>query len=117
MIGRLPRTSQTREAMVGSEEFLDAVIPEVQDENKDNDRGPRFSEFTAEVEALFVVADRLGDVCSGLVGLGGKKPKAVKRLPRPETAYDRVKVRRRRTQHEALVARVLPRDESRKPDA
>lgn len=110
LIARLPRTSQTREAMVASEEFIEQVMP---DDDKDSkDKGPRFSEFSAEVEALFVVADRLGDVCSGLVGLGGKKPKRVNPLPRPQTAYDRVKVRRRREQHNALVARVIRRDDA-----
>lgn len=93
--------------MVCSEEFLERVMSSSDDD--DRDKGPRFSEFSAEVEALFVVADRLGDVCSGLVGLGGGKPKRVKALPRPSTAYERVKTRRRRTSHEALVARVMPR--------
>lgn len=90
--------------MASCEELLEMVLTE----DESQDKHPRFSEFSPETEALYIVADRLGDVCSGLVGLGGGKPKRTQPLPRPKTAVQRVKDRQRRVRHEALVARVLP---------
>lgn len=92
--------------MVQSEEFIEQILhPGDGDETS---RGPRFSEFSPEVEALYAVIERLGDVCAGLQGLGGKKPQQPKRLPRPETAYDRVKRAQRHAEYEKLKARLSP---------
>lgn len=107
MISHLERTSQTREAMVQSEEFMAQVLGNGNDDSETR-KGPRFSEFSPETEALYMVVDRLGDVCSGLVGLGGKKPRPNRPLPRPETAYDRVKRAQRHAEHEKLKARLSP---------
>jgi hypothetical protein len=93
--------------MANDEEFLERVLAEAPDEETSN--RPPFEEFSPEVAAIYIVADRLADVCRGLVGLGGKKPKTIAPLPRPASALERIKNRKRRKQHEALVARVLPR--------
>lgn len=71
-------------------------------------RAIRMAEFSPEVEALYGVTDRLGDVVSGLVGLGGRKPPRISPLPRPSTAWERFAHRQDLERHQALVRRVLP---------
>lgn len=69
----------------------------------------RQSEFSPEVEALHAVIDRLGEVITGLVALGGGRPGPVPAMPRPQTAIDRVREQRRRERHYDLVSRIVRR--------
>jgi hypothetical protein len=106
----LPRTSLLKEAMSQDEEFYEQMLSSgTGDADVQKVIAIRYSEFSPEVEALYSVIDRLGDVVSGLVGLGGKKPKRITPMKRPETAAARVARRRQQREHDALVARVLPK--------
>lgn len=110
LITHLPKTSLTKEALAQDEEFAASVLA---GRTTDDLRGPGsipLSEFTPEVAALFDVIDRLGDVCNGLVGLMGKKPRPVRPVPRPKTAFDRIALENRRRAHKALWERVRPRE-------
>lgn len=68
------------------------------------------SEFTPELAALYDVIDRLGDVCSGLVGLGGGSPSRPRPVPRPKSAFQRIAIENRRAYHSALWERIKPRE-------
>lgn len=80
-------------------------------------RTPRFAEFTPEVEALSDITDRLGDVVKAVTGLAGKRPRPIKAVPRPKTAFDRVGDRIDQQRHEGLVARLLPPEQRAATDA
>jgi len=71
-------------------------------------RPPRLTEWSPEVQALAATVDRLGDVLRVLVAANGGNPPKIPHYPRPVTASERVKQRRRMRDHQALVARVLP---------
>jgi hypothetical protein len=106
---QLPRASNTKAALAQNEEFAAAMLEGDTDEDEGPQRAPvLLSEYTPEVSALYDVVDRLGDVCAGLVGLGGKKPRQTRPVPRPKTAFDRVALENRRKSHRSLVDRVLP---------
>lgn len=108
---RLPRHSLTKEALAQDEEFAARVLAgRTEDDLRSSSRASvSLSEFTPEVQALYDVIDRLGDVCAGLQGLGGKKPRPPRPIPRPKTAFDRVAFANRRRAHQALWERVKPR--------
>lgn len=103
---RLPRNSLTKEKLLDDDEFVSRSWPE--DAEESAPVAIRVSEFSPEVAALYDVIDRLGEVCSTVIGAAGGKPRRVKPIRRPITAFERVKNRRRREAHQRLVARVLP---------
>lgn len=107
LILHLPRTSLTREAMVQDDEMV-AELLRANPSAAEPSRHPRFADFSPEVEALSDITDRLGDVVRGISGLAGKKPKPIKAVPRPRTAFDRVKDTIDRERHDSLAARLLP---------
>lgn len=68
----------------------------------------RMREFSPEVEVLSVCADRLAEVIQAIGVTKGAKPKAIRPLPRPVTAMQRLASRKRKAKHDSLVARMLP---------
>ncbi len=65
-------------------------------------------DWSAEVEMLTALYDRVGELIQAVVASSGVKPRQVPPGPRPTTAMDRVSTTSRRSKHEALVARVAP---------
>lgn len=107
LVTSLPRNTHTGEAMSQDDELV-AMITAGRAPAAEASRAIRMAEFSPEVEALYGVTDRLGDVVSGLVGLGGRKPPRISPLPRPSTAWERFAHRQDLERHQALVRRVLP---------
>ncbi|MFI7608781.1 hypothetical protein ACIBTV_27225 [Micromonospora sp. NPDC049366] len=68
----------------------------------------RLSEWTPEMERLTDLYDLVNEVIRVLVALKGGKPGNSKPLPRPVSALDRAKARKRQAKHRSLVARMLP---------
>jgi len=99
------RTSHLQEAMAQDDELAEALL-----ESDDSERsGPkrRVIDFTAEVEVLSVLADRVAELIQ-VVGAGrGMKRGRVTPMPRPETALHRARERRTRRKHRYTVARVF----------
>lgn len=106
LVESLPRNSLTGEAMSQDDELVEMVASGQAAEP--TSKAIRMAEFSPEVEALYGAIDRLGDVVSGLVGLGGKKPPRIAPVPRPETAWTRFAHHQDLAAHRALVSRVLP---------
>jgi hypothetical protein len=74
---------------------------------------PRLTEWTPEVRALATVVDRIGELLRVQIARGsGKKAPALPLYPRPVTAAERLRRRRRLEKHHAVVARVLPNKQS-----
>jgi hypothetical protein len=114
IIEHLPRTSAYREAVAQDEDLARHMLSKAPLEESKPIR--RMSDWSAEVELLTAVLDRLGEVVQAVAALGGAKPKKVPAAPRPVTAYERVHRRRRSERHRSLVARVLPHSrQERKP--
>jgi len=107
---QLPAASNTKAALANDDDFARMVLGgrDLDDLNSSAKASVSLAEYTPEVAALYSVIDRLGDVCAGLVGLGGKKPNKVRPVPRPKSAFERIAIENRRNAHKSLAARVLP---------
>lgn len=68
----------------------------------------RMADWSPEMERLTDLYDLVGEVMRLLIALKGGKPNRSRPLPRPRTALDRLRARRRERQHRSIVARVLP---------
>jgi hypothetical protein len=102
LIDHLPATSNYIAAMAGDDQLAN------QEHASAGPRGPRLQDWSPEVAALAAVVDRLGELIRIQIARAGKKPPAIRAFPRPVTAADRARIRRRHQQHRELVARVLP---------
>lgn len=68
---------------------------------------PPLTDFTPEVQRLTLIADRLGELITAVHNTVAKKPqKPPPRLPRPETAHDRIRRRRRSERHQLIRTRL-----------
>lgn len=77
---------------------------------------PQLQTWTPEVEKLTLIADRMGEVVTAVYNTVAKKPsRPPPRLPRPQTAHDRVRVRRRRQSHQLVRDRLREATEAGRP--
>lgn len=107
IIDNLPRESRYFEARVNDEYAIEMMLAA----DRGDDSGPptrRMADWSAEVELLTAVVNRLGEVVQGIAALGGAKPHKVPPAPVPTTAVEKVRNRTRARKHESLVARLLP---------
>lgn len=97
MIERLRRSTHFGEATAADEKLAEIVLRKERD-SKDGELPAlrRMSEFTVEAELLSVVADRLAELVQVSVAKRGGRARAVKPMPRPATAVE--KLRNRQTQ-------------------
>jgi hypothetical protein len=105
LVDRLPSGSQYISAIVDDEDLADAVDAAAQST-------PSVSEWSPTVAALAVIADRLATLINVQVARGGGKPGQVDPYPRPVTAAQRVRGRRRMERHQRLVSLLLPGDDA-----
>jgi hypothetical protein len=62
-------------------------------------------DWSPELEALYALMDRLGDVVQAVIASQGGKPPRIKPMPRPRTATDELNDPRR--QHMKILSKVL----------
>jgi hypothetical protein len=109
IIDQLPRDSRYVEAVSQDEELAESLLEHSPAEpNGKPER--RLSEWSATVELLTSILNRLGEVTQALAALGGAKPRKIQPAPVPTTMIEKLRKRRRERNHRALVARVLPPD-------
>jgi hypothetical protein len=110
LIDNLPRNSAYVQAMVEDDDYADAVVAHEKPHERPKPRR-YMAEWSVEVELLSSVLDRLGELISvSMVAAGAKKAPKVAPAPRPMTAFERARSKRRWQNHNALVSRVLPDD-------
>lgn len=105
IIDRLPRDSAYVEAISEDDALADAMISS---EQPTDQPVRRLSDWSAEVELLTALVDRVSELIQVIVAVNGAKPSAPPTAPRPVTAFDRARDRARQRRHQSLVARVLP---------
>lgn len=108
IIDNLPRESRFFEARVNDEQVIEAMITTAGDTANNEKPARRMADWSAEVELLTAVVNRLGEIAQGIAVLGGAKPGKPLPAPQPTTAYESVRSRLRSRKHEALVSRLLP---------
>lgn len=75
-------------------------------EQQADSRGPRLSEYTAEVARLDVLVDRLSELIGVVIQVAGGRAPRVRPAKRPETALSRAEKRRTDQRIGALIAEV-----------
>ena len=118
-IDRLPGHSHYSAAMANDEEYAqivaDAHAARKRDGNEPKDPGPALTTWSPEVAALTQVLDAVNQVRYAVVAVqaGKKAGEPPKPARRPQTALEKAMRRaeydRRKSAHESLVARVLPK--------
>jgi hypothetical protein len=106
LIDHLPRHSFLHEAMSEDEALAEAMLSHPEPTEKPPAR--RWSEFTPDVELLSGAVDRIAEVVNAIAAANGAKPRKVKPMPRPVTAFEKVRERQAKQKHRSVVARVLP---------
>lgn len=96
-------SSAYREAMVNDPEVAEALARAPKPTARPR---PQLREFTPEVALMTAMVDRLTEVATGVVALGGAKPGKPEQLPRPETAVDRLRRELERASYRSLLAEV-----------
>jgi hypothetical protein len=104
-IDRLPRDSLFVEALTSDEEWAAAVLESEPDEQPPT---RRMAEWSAEVELLTSVLDAVRENTRAVVAVAGGKPGRFHPAPRPKTALEKARGRKRRLIHERLTAKLLP---------
>lgn len=104
LIDHLPRDSAYVEAIANDDAMADQLVEQV----PETAPGPRLSDWSPEVEALYALVDRVTELIHLTAAVNGAKPGRMQPAPRPVTAFDRARIRRRVRKHRDLVARVLP---------
>lgn len=116
LIDWLPRHSAFMQAISDDEEFAELVLTESEkrdkfDRTKQPDRRPKISEWDLNAEKLTDIVDRLGELMQATVAAAGGKPPKVRPQPRPKTAIDKLREKRRYEHHRKVVSRVLIQQE------
>lgn len=102
VIDHLPRHSHYVTAMAGDEELAEQLP-----EPKSGSSAPPLTEWTPEAERLTLVCDRLAELITAVGNTVAKKPRRPPPpLPRPVTAHDRIRRRKRRERHHLILKRL-----------
>ncbi len=108
ILEQLPRTSAYAQALATDEELAQEIarLPDSElDRPGEWTRSHR--DYTAEVEMLTAVFDRLGELILVSAASRGARGKPASPGPRPANAIEKVRRRLTRERHDNLVARVL----------
>ena len=106
LIDHLPRTSFLAEAMADDEEAAAQWLAHQEAGGELAARRERWSEWTAERDALERIADALSVLIGVTVNVHGGKATRTKPGPRPTGAVDRLRERQRLNADRALKARL-----------
>jgi hypothetical protein len=106
LIDRLPRNSAYIAAVAADDDVADAIAQ--RDDGDQVGQRRELTDWTADVELLSMLYDRVGELIQATVASRGVRPTRLQPAPRPVTALERARRRARIRQHDDLVARVLP---------
>lgn len=106
-IDGLPHHSHFAEALAADDELAEAILNA--DDGRPKNPVRRLSDYSPQVELLTLLNDRLAELIQVTVASRGGKPRRVPPMPRPVSAVEKVKNRRRHRKHEWTVARVYGR--------
>jgi len=114
LIDHLPQNTWYQAAVAGDIEHQEMIL-EARERAEKNGRpndgppAPSLAIWSPEVDRLTTIIDELRVLQQAYVGAGGGKAKPPKFMPRPETALESARLRRKQRQHEALSARLVPK--------
>jgi hypothetical protein len=101
----LPRTS-AYSAAIADDELLAAEVAKLPESKRPASGWRReHKDYSAEVEMLSAVYDRLGELCM----ISARTRRQLQSAPRPIKAIQRIREQQRLQKHKSLVSRVLPK--------
>jgi hypothetical protein len=113
LIDRLPRDTYYWQVITQDPEHAEMLVKaqeRAEREGKQQSSAPPMATWSAEVEALHTVIDKVAGLGYIMRAVNGdKEAKPPKPMPRPETAMPTIKRRHRKEQHDKLAARLLGR--------
>ncbi|WP_329520503.1 hypothetical protein [Spirillospora sp. NBC_01491] len=102
LIDRLPRDSHYVAAMADDDDLADQLA--AREDDKTPAPPPPMTDWSADQATLTLIADRLGELLTLTAAANSKKkPPSYKPLPRPVTAAQRAKRRRRERKYELVT--------------
>ncbi|TDC02278.1 hypothetical protein E1091_01125 [Micromonospora fluostatini] len=113
IVDRLPRNSAYMQELTDDDAWAEAVLA-----RPDSSKGKpsvRLADWSAELEMLTNLYDRMGELIRVVAMSAGSRPKRAPPAPRPTTALDRVADRRNQARHDRLKAGLLPQNRSGAP--
>lgn len=108
LIGKLPSTSLSQEAMAQDDELAEELGEAI---GNHKDTGPRLAEYTLEAQRLDEVTDLLQKLIATVIAVVGGKPGHARPAKRPETAFTRARDARALARHNSLLDEVATAQE------
>jgi len=108
VLDHLPRTSAYAQAMATDEE-LAAEVARLPEANRTAVWSRSQRDYTAEVEMLSAVFDRIGELIRVTAATRGARGRPPQQAPRPVNAVDRERRRLAQVKHQKLADRLLRR--------
>lgn len=109
MIDRLDRTSHFQAAIANDDEIAELMLEQERRSKTEPRSRRRLTEYSASVEELAVLNDRIAELIQVTGARKGVRPRKVTPRPRPETALERVRKRQAVDHHNYTVARAFGR--------
>lgn len=106
ILEHLPRTSAYVQALATDEEMAEQVA-KLPEEDRSTSWVRSHRDYTAEVEMLTAVFDRIGELIRISAAARGARGKPPAPGPRPAYAIERIRKRETRQRHDQLVTRLL----------
>lgn len=107
LLGQLPRTSRVKAAIMNDDEILAGI--DLGDPEEAEDSGPELTDWSMTVEMLASVYDAINALIGVTIQVNSDKRRSMpKPLPRPRTAIDRARERRRKAIQEEILTIFAP---------
>jgi hypothetical protein len=106
ILEHLPRTSAYVQALATDEDMAEQVA-KLSEQDRSTAWLRAHRDYTAEVEMLTAVYDRLGELIRISAAVHGARGKPATPGPRPVYAIERIRKRQSRQKHDQLVTRLV----------
>lgn len=112
LAGLLPRTSRYQAARHNDDEVAARTLALMGENDEKSSPHPDLVEWSPEVELLTLIVESLNHLRADFAAVNSKNHKRPKvpELPRPQTAFERVKAKSVRTQHKWISKQVLSKE-------
>jgi hypothetical protein len=109
LVGQLPQASRFHGAVANDPEHVEAILEATGGQQPEYH--PPLAEWRTENDQLASAVEKLDTLIAVMVKANGGNPGKQKPMPRPQTAFAEARLKRAKSQHKKLVARVIRKQE------